>query len=189
MYEKMWKNTSMLLLKTFNKTIMKIALLFLILPLSFLAQNKYTSAKNHYSFVIIDGWHKKDKIYNPDVEVKIVDGKGNSFIVAVKDNPNPQIKSIRKMMEGISNREFEEGLYPTMGEIEVVRQGITYINNKEFFYLFSFSPFEDGLKLYHKQYSIIYKNKVITIDACSISSYIQETTPIFALMLDSFRLN
>ncbi len=57
----------------------KLLFLLVLLPVTNFSQTKFTSAKYNYSFIIPDGWHVKDKIFNPDVDAKIVDGKGNSF--------------------------------------------------------------------------------------------------------------
>ena len=59
----------------------KLLFFLVLIPITNFSQTKFTSSKYNYSFIIPDGWHVKEKIFNPDVDAKIVDGKGNSFIV------------------------------------------------------------------------------------------------------------
>lgn len=69
---------------------------FLYSTLQVFSQTKFTSSKYNYSFIIPDGWHVKDKIFNPDVDAKIVDGKGNSFIVSIKTFPTATKLTIKQ---------------------------------------------------------------------------------------------
>jgi hypothetical protein len=87
----------------------KTLLFFLVLlPITNFSQTKFTSTKYNYSFIIPDGWHVKDKIFNPDVDAKIVDGKGNSFIVSIKTFPTSTNLTATQQMESTSNQEMEE---------------------------------------------------------------------------------
>lgn len=88
---------------------LKIVLLLLVaIPLNLFSQTKFVSSKYNYSFIIPDGWHQKDKIYNPDVDAKIVDDKGNSFIVSVKTFPTSTKLTAKQQLESISNQQLEE---------------------------------------------------------------------------------
>lgn len=153
------------------------------------SQTKFTSAKSDYSFVIPEGWYKKEKIYNPDVEAKIIDGKGNSFVVTVIPNLAPEFKSASQMMKGLTNQELKEQFDGLHGETTILKRGVIYLDGVEFYYIFMYTPFEDRLKLLHKQYAAIYKNKIISIDACAIETFTDETTPVFTLMLNTFKFN
>lgn len=85
--------------------------LFIILitvSLNMMGQAKFTSTKYNYSFVIPDGWFSKDKIYNPDVDAKIVDGKGNSFIVSIKTFPTSSKLTAKQQMDDTSDQQLEE---------------------------------------------------------------------------------
>ena len=164
-------------------------LFFLVLiPITNFSQTKFTSSKFNYSFIIPDGWHVKDKIYNPDVDAKIVDGKGNSFIVSIKTFPTPTKLTIKQQMAPITTQELEEQFNAVYGTARIVKRGTFIIDLKEFYYLHMLTPFENGLQLYHKQFAYSYGNRVFTIDACSIETYLDETTPAFAIMLDTFKL-
>lgn len=166
----------------------RIILLFLLITIHTFSQTKFTSNKYNYSFIIPDGWHVKDKIYNPDVDAKIVDGKGNSFIVSIKTFPTPTKLNIKQQMAPINTQELEEQFNAVYGTARIVKRGTFIIDLKEFYYLHMLTPFENGLQLYHKQFAYSYGNRVLTIDACSIDPFKDETTPAFAIMLDTFKI-
>ncbi|MEY3500888.1 MAG: hypothetical protein RL308_2557 [Bacteroidota bacterium] len=166
----------------------KTLLFFLVLlPITNFSQTKFTSTKYNYSFIIPDGWHVKEKIFNPDVDGKIVDGKGNSFIVSIKTFPTATKQTIKQQMAPINTQELEEQFNAVYGTARIVKRGTFIIDLKEFYYLHMLTPFENGLQLYHKQFAYSYGNRVLTIDACSIETYLDETTPAFAIMLDTFK--
>lgn len=164
----------------------KVFILLIVVPLNLLGQTKFTSTKYNYSFVIPDGWHRKDKIQNPDVDAKIVDDKGNSFIVSVKTFATSTNLSARQQMEGASNQELEEQFNAIYGETEIVKRGTVYIGLKEFYYIHLLTPFQDGLKLYHKQFLYSEGKRMMSIDAACIEPFLDETTPSFAIMISTF---
>lgn len=166
----------------------RLLLAILLTSLNVFSQTKFTSAKYNYSFIIPDGWHVKDIIFNPDVDAKIIDGKGNSFIVSIKAFPTPTKLTIKQQMAPITTQELEEQFNAVYGTARIVKRGTFIIDLKEFYYLHILTPFENGLQLYHKQFAYSYGNRVLTIDACSIETYLDETTPAFAIMLDTFKL-
>jgi len=167
----------------------KLYILLLFTSLNVISQTKFTSVKSNYSFVIPEGWYKKEKIYNPDVEAKIIDGKGNSFIVTVIPNPAPEFKTASQMMKGLTNQELKEQFDGLHGETTILKRGVLFLDGVEFYYIFMNTPFQGRVKLLHKQYAAIYKNKIISIDACAIESFVDETTPVFALMLNTLKFN
>lgn len=152
-------------------------------------QTKFTSAKYNYSFIIPDGWHVKDKIYNPDVDAKIVDGKGNSFIVSIKTFPTATKLTATQQMESTSNQEMEEQFNAIYGNAKVIKRGSVFVGLKECYYFNLLTPFQDGLQLYHKQFIYSEGYRILSIDACSIETYLDETTPAFAIMIDTFKFS
>ncbi len=166
----------------------KLLFFLVLLPTTNFSQTKFSSSKYNYSFVIPDGWYVKDKIYNPDVDAKIVDGKGNSFIISIKTFPTSSKKTMKQEMSTLSNSQIEEQFGAMFGETKIVKRGTIIIDQKEFYFMHLLTPFEKGLKLYHKQYAYSYGNRAITIDACSIETYLDDTRYAFALMLDTFKL-
>ncbi len=166
----------------------KLLFLLVLLPVTNFSQTKFTSSKYNYSFIIPEGWHVKDKIFNPDVDAKIVDGKGNSFIVSIKTFPTATKLTAKQQMESTTNQEMEEQFNAVYGTARIVKRGAFIIDLKEFYYLHMLTPFENGLQLYHKQFAYSYGNRVLTIDACSIETFLDETTPAFAIMLDTFKI-
>lgn len=167
----------------------KLLFLLILIPITNFSQTKFTSAKYNYSFIIPDGWHVKDKIFNPDVDAKIVDGKGNSFIVSVKTFPTATKLTARQQMETTTNRDLEEQFNAVYGTAKIVKRGVVYVGLKECYYIHLLTPFQDGYKLYHKQFLFSEGYRILSIDACSIETYVDETTPAFAIMIDTFKFS
>jgi hypothetical protein len=167
----------------------KLFCILLLTSLNAISQTKFTSAKYNYSFIIPDGWHVKDKIFNPDVDAKIVDGKGNSFIVSIKTFPTSTKLTAKQQMETTSNQEMEDQFNAVYGTAKIVKRGVVYVGLKECYYIHLLTPFQDGLQLYHKQFIYSEGYKILSIDACSIETYLDETTPAFALMIDTFKFS
>ena len=165
----------------------KLLFLLVFLPTIIFGQTKFTSAKYNYSFIIPDGWHVKDKIYNPDVDAKIVDGKGNSFIVSIKTFPTSTKLTATQQMQSTSNQEMEEQFNAIYGTAKVIKRGSVLLGLKECYYFHLLTPFQDGLQLYHKQFIYSEGYRILSIDACSIETYLDETTPAFAIMIDTFK--
>ena len=164
----------------------KLFILLVVLPLNMMGQTRFTSNKYNYSFVFPEGWHRKDKIQSPDVDAKIVDGKGNSFIVSVKSFPTSTNLTAKQQMEDASIQELEEQFNAVYGETKIVKRGTVYIGLQEFYYIHLLTPFQDGFKLYHKLFYYSEGYKMISIDAAAIETYIPETSPAFAIMISSF---
>jgi hypothetical protein len=167
----------------------KLILFLVLLPITNFSQTKYTSVKYNYSFVIPDGWHVKDKIYNPDVDAKIVDGKGNSFIVSIKTFPTSTQLTAKQQMESTTNQEMEEQFNAVYGTAKVIKRGTVFVGLKECYYIHLLTPFQDGLQLYHKEFYYSEGYRILSIDACSIETYLDETTPAFAIMIDTFKFS
>lgn len=167
----------------------KFYILLLLTSLNVISQTKFTSAKYNYSFIIPDGWHVKDKIFNPEVDAKIVDGKGNSFIVSIKTFPTATQLTAKQQMESTTNQEMEEQFNAVYGTAKIIKRGVVYVGLKECYYIHLLTPFQDGLQLYHKQFLYSEGYRMLSIDACSIETYLDETTPAFALMIDTFKFS
>lgn len=167
----------------------KLLIILIAVPLNMVGQTKFTSNKYNYSFVVPEGWHQKDKIQNPDVDAKIVDGKGNSFIVSIKSFPTSTKLTAKQQMENSSNQELEEQFNAVYGETKIVKRGTVFIGLKEFYYIHLLTPFQDGYKLYHKQFLYSEGYKMMSIDACSIETYLDENSPVFAIMISTFEFS
>jgi hypothetical protein len=167
----------------------KLIFFLVLFPLANFGQTKFTSAKYNYSFIIPDGWHVKEKIFNPDVDAKIVDGKGNSFIVSIKTFPTAIQLTAKQQMGSTTNQEIEEQFNAVYGTAKVVKRGAVFVGLKECYYIHLLTPFQDGLQLYHKQFMYSEGYRILSIDACSIETYLDETTPAFALMIDTFKFS
>lgn len=163
--------------------------LWVLLPSIVFSQTKFTSTNYNYSFIIPDGWHVKDKIFNPDVDAKIVDGKGNSFVVTIKTFQTSTKLTAKQQMESITTQEMEEQFNAVYGTAKIIKRGSVYVGLKEFYYFHLLTPFQYGQQLYHKQFIYSEGYSVLSIDACSIESYINETTPAFAIMISTFEFS
>lgn len=164
----------------------EIFILLIVIPLNLFGQTKFTSTKYNYSFIIPNGWHQKNQITNPDVDAKIVDGKGNSFIVSVKTFPTATSLTAKQQLEGLSDQEMEEQFNALYGNSQIVKRGVTNIGLQEFYYIHLLTPYSNGVKLYHKMFLYSEGYKMLTIDAASFESALDETTSYFAVMLSSF---
>lgn len=166
-----------------------LLIILIMVPLNMMGQTKFTSAKYDYSFVIPDGWFSKDKIYNPDVDAKIVDGKGNSFIVSIKTFPTSTKLTAKQQMVDSSDQKLEEQFNAVYGETKIVKRGTVIIGLKEFYYFHLLTPFQNGIKLYHKQFLYSEGYRMMSIDASSIQTFVDETTPAFAIMISTFEFS
>lgn len=174
-------------MKTFN--LIKLFFVLILVPMSLIGQTKFESRKYNYSFIYPEGWSRKDQIYDPSVDAKIVDGRGNSFIVSIKSFPTYSSQSAKEQMESLSNQELKEQFDAVSGETEIVKRGTVYVGEKEFYYIHILTPYFDGYKLYHKMFYYSEGNKVMAIDACSIESYKDETSPAFGIMISTFEFS
>ena len=169
------------------KTLTFIAILF-VLNTHVFGQTKFKSSKYGYSFTIPDGWRIKDKIILPGTDAKIVDDRGNSFIVSVKPLPN-QFKKITsvKLLSAASNQEMIDMWAPTYDDSYILRRGTTFIAGKEFYFVHMSCPFEDGLRLIHKMFMYNLRGYSFSIDCAAISSMTEETSVYFDVMLSTFK--
>lgn len=166
-----------------------ILVILTVVPLNLMGQTRFSSTKYNYSFIIPDGWHKKDQTFNPDVDAKIVDGKGNSFIVSIKTFPTSTNLTARQQLEDVSNYELEQQFDAVFGETKIVKRGVVAVGMKEFYYIHMLAPYVDGYKLCHKMFYYSEGYKMLTIDACSIETYLDETSAAFGIMIPTFEFS
>lgn len=170
------------------KRILLVVLLISIYGTS-IGQTTFTSKKYPYSFTIPDGWKIKEKIYLPETDAKIVDGKGNSFIVSVKALPSEfKNKSIESMLSKLSDDEIKMSQSPSDFEnIVITKRGTTQVGRMVFYYVFCNVPFPDGYRLNHKMFYYIYQSKIYTIDCASISFMTLDVSPFLDIMLQTIK--
>jgi hypothetical protein len=104
----------------------------------------------------------------------------------IKDSDFFSNHPFHREMEKLSNREIEEQFDAIHGKTTILKRGSVIIGSREFYYIHLLTPFTNGLQLYHKTFSYNWGKKTLTIDACSIETYLDETTPAFAIMLNTF---
>ena len=153
------------------------------------SQTTFSSSKYPYTLIIPDGWRAKDKIYLPETDAKIVDDRGNSFIISVKALPLEfNGRSAIKLLTSLPDDAIKASLSPGNFESLIIysRQP-TSINGREYYYVSASAPFEGSLRLNHKIFYLNYKSKMYTIDCSSISSMTNEASVYFDLMLQTLK--
>ena len=172
---------------------MKTTALILILwftSIALFAQEVFKSSKYGYSFIIPDGWHVKSKIVLPETDAKIVDDRGNSFVVTVKPLPEAYKKvSAVKLFSDATVQELIDIFAPSYDNSYILRRGITVVGGKYFYFVHMSCPFEGNLRLIHKMFMYNWKGYSLSIDCGSISSMTEETSVYFDVMLRSFKFN
>jgi hypothetical protein len=151
------------------------------------AQQRFTSSKYGYSFIIPDGWRIKSQIIMPDTDAKIVDDRGNSLIVSLKTllADYKRVTAI-EILSKSSDQDLIDIWFPTYDNAYVLKRGITVIGGKEFYFAHISCPFEGNLRLIHKMYMYNWNGRSISIDCASIISMTYETSVYFDVMLHSF---
>lgn len=152
------------------------------------AQQVFQSSMYGYSFIIPEGWHVKSHIILPETDAKIVDDRGNSFIVTVKPLPS-EFKGTTSinLLSKASDQDLIDLWVPSYDNSYVLRRGITIIGGKEFYFVHMSCPFEGNLRLIHKIFMHNWNGLSVSIDCASISSMSLETSVYFDLMLRSFK--
>ena len=169
----------------------KISWIFLLILISnnTISQTTFNSSKYPYTLIIPDGWRAKDKIYLPETDAKIVDDRGNSFIISVKALPTEfNGRSAVKLLTSLPDDAIKASLSPGNFESLIIyNRQPTNINGREYYYVSASAPFEGSLRLNHKIFYLNYKSKMYTIDCSSISSMSNEASVYFDLMLQTLK--
>lgn len=162
--------------------------LFGLLVQNIASQQVFQSSKYGYSFIIPEGWRVKSQIELPDTDAKIVDDRGNSFIVTVKPLPT-EYKGITsvKLLSKASDQDLIDLWASSYDNSYISRRGTTVIAGKEFYFVHMSCPFEGSLRLIHKMFMYNWKGLSVTIDCAYISSMSSETSVYFDVMLRSFK--
>lgn len=176
-------------MKMFFCTRLPILTIGFIVSHSSLCQTNFTSNKYSYTFSLPEGWYIKDKIYSTDVDAKAIDGKGNSFVVAIKTFDTPAKETTTQQFDGLTNEAIENQFNGIYGNCEVVKRGTIFIGGREFYYIHITAPLTENLKVYHKLFYYSQSYQTYTIDACSISNQVNETAQYFSLMITSFKFH
>jgi len=151
-------------------------------------QTIFKSQKYGYSFTIPSGWRIKDNIVVPGTDVKIVDDKGNSFIVSVNQLPAEyKYTTTKNLLEKATDQELIEIWAAAYDNAYILKRGITIVGGKDFYFVHMSYPFEGNLRLIHKMFMYNWKGYSFSIDCASISSMTAETSVYFDVMLETFR--
>lgn len=165
----------------------RIILILILTSTDAVCQTNYTSSKYNYSLTFPNSWTVKENIINPNVDCKIVDGLGNSFVVSIVSFPTSTKLTAKQQMNNMSNNDLEQQFNSIYGTTKVIKRGTIFIDLKEFYYLHLLTPFSDDSKLYHKMFLFNEGYKMLSIDACSVDNFINQTTPAFAIMISTFK--
>lgn len=165
-----------------------LLLFFLFCSFKTFSQGVFKSPKYPYVFNYQEGWYVKDKIYLSETDAKVVDGKGNSFIVSVKTLPL-DLRNISSLsiLKNVTNKELADFLGATYDDIIISKRGVVNLDGKDFYYFHASVPFTGNQRLVHKMFMYNYKAHAYTIDCASLSSMTNETSIFFDLMLHTFK--
>jgi hypothetical protein len=154
------------------------------------AQEKFKSSKYGYSLTIPSGWRMKTQTIMPDTDVKIVDDRGNSLVVSLREMSSDYKKvSAIDILSKASDQDLIDIWLPSYDDSYILRRGITVIGGKEFYFAHISCPFEGSLRLIHKMYMYNWNGRSISIDCASISSMTNETSVYFDVMLHTFQFS
>ena len=70
---------------------------------------------------------------------------------------------------------------------KIVKRGVVSVSLKEFYHIHLRTPYTDGYKLYHKLFYYSEGYEMLTIDACSIETYLDETSQTVGIMIATFK--
>jgi hypothetical protein len=165
-----------------------LLLIFGFIHHTLFAQQVFKSSTYGFSFIVPNGWRIKSQIVLPDTDAKIVDDKGNSFIVSIKPLPAEyrETTSVR-LLSKASDQDLIDLWAPSYDKSYVLRRGTTIIGGKGFYFVHISCPFEGSLRLIHKMFMYNWNGKSISIDCASISSMTEETSVYFDVMIRSFK--
>jgi hypothetical protein len=93
-----------------NKTKTIVLSLFIILVVwsNINAQGVFKSPNFGYLLTYPEGWYLKDKTYMPNIDCKIIDGNGNSFIISVAPSSLTSEEYL-KQIEQYSSYDLKKG--------------------------------------------------------------------------------
>lgn len=167
----------------------KILLLFLCLYFPLLAFNQTTfkGKKLNYSFTIPSGWHIKDNFYSQETDGKIIDGKGNSFIVTISKTDQANTQTAEKYFGSYTTSELETLLSSEVGKVKIIERKTYIIDSKTYYYIYHLTTASDGFKTYSKMYFYNLKYYCIVLNATCLEKYIYETKTAFAQIIASFK--
>jgi hypothetical protein len=152
------------------------------------SQTVFKSQKYGYSFTIPSGWRIKDQIVMPGTDAKIVDDRGNSFIVKVTQLPEEyKYTTSKSLLEKATDQDLIELWAAAYDNAYILKRGSTIVDGKEFYFVHMSCPFEGSLRLIHKMFMYNWKGYSFSIDCAAISSMTSETSVYFDVMLNTFK--
>lgn len=92
-------------------------------------------------------------------------------------------------MENTFNQAMEVQFNAVYGETKIVKRGVVSVSLKEFYYIHLMTPYTDGYKLFHKLFFSSEGYKMMTIDASSIETYLDETSQTVGIMIAAFKFS
>jgi hypothetical protein len=152
-------------------------------------QEAFTSTKYNYSFTIPVGWFKKDIYYNTGIDAKIIDGKGNSFVVSVSSKTNNN--TLNDDFTSLSNSDIETQLSTVLHltGVTVISRSFVNIDKNQFYLIESKADLEKGGSTYSRMYTC-YKGKLsITLTATAMDYMRATINPTLDKILQSFKFS
>ncbi|HUH75242.1 MAG TPA: hypothetical protein VLZ75_12680 [Chitinophagales bacterium] len=171
-----------------NKNI-KILFLALMCFMTFQlnAQNTFKSSKYGYTLSYPEIWKIKDVYYMPNIDFKLIDGNGNSFIVSVSStqfSTEGYIKEIEKLSttqlaNGFKNSNFKS--------VDILLKERRSLNNKECYYIKMKSLLSTGKFLISELYIYSSGKYEYAINASYNQNEAEILSPIIKKMMSSFK--
>lgn len=155
-----------------------------------LSEDIYTSKKFKYSIQIPKGWEIKDETYTINIDLKLIDGNGNSIIIKVEPLSEKVDESAYEIFSIYSNREIEQMLGANTPNPKIVKRGKIKIDNVEWVYFhFTSKESNENTTLLHKQYSAFYNMKLYSITMTCFTNQENANLTAFDLITKSFKFS
>jgi hypothetical protein len=159
------------------------------LPLVALSQTEFKSKRFNYSFTIASGWSIKDKIFDPESDAKLTDGKGNTFYVKIKTSIIPGNQTAKEYWETKSDKEIDSTLSTVDCKAKVTERGSLTVDGEEFYYIYSVKKFANDTKTFNRSYYLNHQSRTYIITTKSVDTDKDKTKKDIEAMINSFKFD
>ncbi|MEI6852164.1 MAG: hypothetical protein WCL06_04945 [Bacteroidota bacterium] len=150
-------------------------ILGLCLPFLLMSQNEFKSKRFNYSFSIAGGWYIKDKIFDPQSDVKLTNGKGDLFVVKINVPNMSNTKTAKEVWGNMTTKQIDSSFSVENCKAKVLEKGTLTVDGKEFYYIFSLKQYDKDTKYYCRSYYLYEKSLNFIINTIS-SDPVKEAT-------------
>jgi hypothetical protein len=151
------------------------------------AQVSFTSDKYGYSFKHPESWYIKDKVYMANIDCKLVDGKGNSFITSVAPSTLSSEGLIREI-EKISTTDLANGFKsPNYRSVSIITRERRTFSGRLCYYIKMNSILTSGETLISELYIYSSGKYEYSLNASYFESMKTSVEPLVRQMFSTFR--